>query len=131
MIRLRRRLARFAGLWLVCQLSVHTIVPVTVALATTSTEAMEDCTCEHGEGQVCPMHHRLSHSSSSSSKRTCLWQCANSADDSATLSFLGPIALPLQVASAVPVIARSGVLSAAFAIPSDLVPIPDAPPPRA
>ena len=129
MIGLRRRLARFAGLWLVCQLSVHTLVPVTAALATTSTEAMEDCTCAHGEGQVCPMHHRLSHSSSS--KKACLWQCANSADDAATLSFLGPSALPLQVVSATPVIVRSGVVSAPFAIPSDLVPIPDAPPPRA
>jgi len=131
MLRLRRRLARLAGLWLVCQLSVHTLVPVTAALATTSTDAIEDCTCAHGDGQVCPMHHRLSHSSSSSSKRTCVWQCANTADDAATLSFLGPIALPSQQVSATPVIVRSGVVSAPFAIPSDLVPIPDAPPPRA
>ena len=129
MIRLRRRLARFAGLWLVCQLSVHTLVPVTAALATTSTDALVDCTCAHDEGQVCPMHHRLPHSSSS--KQTYLWRCANSADDAATLSFLGPIALPLQAASAAPVIVRSGILSMPFTIPSDLAPVPNAPPPRA
>src|SRR5262245_23455168 len=78
-----RRLWCLAGVALVCQLSAQVLLPaVTIAIA----PAAEECTCPHGDGQVCPMHHR------STSAKTCAWR--STVPDpaaAALLSFLGPL----------------------------------------
>jgi hypothetical protein len=57
---LRRHLARFVALWLVCQSASLLAAPL--ALAQLSSQAAvgdEECHCPGvGPGQVCPMHHK-------------------------------------------------------------------------
>ena len=126
MVRTRRRLAPVAGLWLVCQLSASTLAPVGISVAVAGAEAAAECTCQHGDGQNCPMHRVPTHSAN---KSACSWRSTTGGADAVMLSFLGPLAVPSRTASAVPVLATSALVAAVFTIPSDLVPVPNAPPP--
>jgi hypothetical protein len=57
MAQLRRLLAPVTAIWLFSQLG--TVAHVPVALWITAADAhKEECTCGHGPGAMCPMHHK-------------------------------------------------------------------------
>lgn len=56
MSRLRRVLAPLTALWLVCQVGTLALVPAMLRANPVSAHATE-CTCGHGDGLLCPMHH--------------------------------------------------------------------------
>jgi hypothetical protein len=126
MSSLRRRLGVMAGAWLLSQALTLAAASVTARSLSTQSARDEVCTCAHGAGVECPMHHRVTKSASSTACR--------SATDLATAgigALLGSIALtpdatemknpPVHVDRLVP--AADSVL--------DAFPVPDAPPPRA
>src|SRR5262245_51079766 len=89
-----RRVSRLAGLTPVFPLSAQAGLPV-ITVATVP--AVEECTCPHGEGQVCPMHHP------SAAAKTCAWR-SNMPDPAAAalLSFLGALFVTVPPADLVP-----------------------------
>lgn len=126
MTRLRRHLAGFVALWLVCQSAGLLAAPLSLAHVSQTVLDAEECHCPHvGPGQVCPMHHKQRES-----KQTCR-MCSSSDGSEAALVVLavgigvltptaGTIVGPQQTESiaamTVSVVARAER--------------PDAPPPR-
>jgi hypothetical protein len=76
---LRRHLARFAGAWLAFQLAVLTLAPAAICMGKEEAAAAVACTCAHGDGQICPMHHTVS----TSKTKTC--SCRSSTDTAAVV----------------------------------------------
>jgi len=123
----RRRLQHLAGGWLVAQLSVLTVTPASLCAGMPNTVAALECTCSHGDGQVCPMHHTRSTS------RTKSCSCRGTTDSAATLiaSLFGPSAvLAVPIVAPEPAVGspRSACLESR---PLDSCLVPDSPPPRA
>jgi hypothetical protein len=56
MSRLRRVLAPLTALWLLCQVGTLALVPSMLQGSAAAAHATE-CTCGHGDGSMCPMHH--------------------------------------------------------------------------
>ena len=56
MSRLRRLLAPLTALWLLCQVGTLGLVPAMLRGNSPVAHAAE-CTCGHGDGSMCPMHH--------------------------------------------------------------------------
>ena len=56
MSRLRRVLAPLTALWLLCQVGTLALVPGMLHGKPAAAHATE-CTCGHGAGLMCPMHH--------------------------------------------------------------------------
>jgi hypothetical protein len=56
MLHLRRVLVPLTALWLLCQLGTVALVPVVLRGAPAAAHGAE-CTCGHGDGLTCPMHH--------------------------------------------------------------------------
>jgi hypothetical protein len=121
---LRCFVARFAALCLACQLAGVAAVPFAwIAAANLS---VTECTCAHGVGGVCPMHHKPA-------ARTgiCVMQ---SATDHASLTTMTGAAIAALVPCIAPVphVLTSrpvAVLALAFAFARSVP--PDPPPPRA
>jgi hypothetical protein len=119
---LRHRLARFAGAVLALQLCLIAGTP-TVFYADLVTQ---DCTCPHGDGQMCPMHHTVTRSNH---QQTCSFRSATNANAEAIATMLGPIAMlptAVHLSHAMPFVTVSFVVTR----PLDSASIPDAPPPR-
>jgi hypothetical protein len=57
MSRLRRVLAPVAAIWLCCQVGTVALVPAALWITAADPHAVE-CTCGHGLGAMCPMHHK-------------------------------------------------------------------------
>jgi hypothetical protein len=57
MAPLRRVLAPVAAIWLCCQVGTMALVPVALWITAADPHATE-CTCGHGAGAMCPMHHK-------------------------------------------------------------------------
>jgi hypothetical protein len=57
MTQLRRVLAPLTAVWLFCQIGAVALVPVALWITTADPHAAE-CTCGHGPGIMCPMHHK-------------------------------------------------------------------------
>jgi hypothetical protein len=57
MTHLRRMLAPLAVIWLFCQAGTVALVPVALWIAAADPHGVE-CTCGHGLGAICPMHHK-------------------------------------------------------------------------
>jgi hypothetical protein len=57
MTHLRRVLAPLAAIWLFSQIGTVALVPVALWITTADPHAAE-CTCGHGPGGLCPMHHK-------------------------------------------------------------------------
>jgi hypothetical protein len=55
MTRVRRILGRMAAVWLLCQAAGLAAAPL--ALWITAPADLVECTCEHGDHAMCPMHH--------------------------------------------------------------------------
>src|SRR2546426_7030463 len=78
MLVFRRRLSHFAGGCLVCQLCVLSLTPALCARIPSAVGGVE-CTCSHGDGQVCPMHH----TTSTSKTKSC--SCRSTTDSAAAV----------------------------------------------
>jgi len=129
MLMLRRRLSRFAAGWLVCQLCVLSVTPAILCARMPSTAGGVECTCSHGDGQVCPMHHTTSTSKSKTKPCSC-----RSTTDSAAVAIAslfgqtGVLAAPIGAAD--PLRSSEHVVRSE-SDPLDSFRVPDAPPPRA
>lgn len=56
MTRLRRVLPFVTAIWLCGQVGTIALVPVALRISTANPHAAE-CSCGHGDGATCPMHH--------------------------------------------------------------------------
>ena len=90
------------------------------------TSADADCTCGHGDGKMCPMHHTVT---SSKQTETCAFRRAAHPQIEAVATLLGPIAvLSAGVYVGHPMPFSSVTLASSR--PLDAVSVPDGPPPR-
>src|SRR5262245_42043796 len=71
MAHLRRALGPFTAIWLSCQVGAVALVPIAQWISTADSHAGE-CTCGHGPGAMCPMHHKPTGGSA-----PCAMQAAN------------------------------------------------------
>jgi hypothetical protein len=132
MKRIRSQLARVAAAWLLLHLSFLVSVPATLGATLSATSAVaEQCTCGHGDGQVCPMHHSRPKTGSPTDTRPCA--CGSPANPFAEMaaSLIGPAAVLAPSAFVVvplnDVPYRASFQPSPFESPS----VPDSPPPRA
>jgi hypothetical protein len=126
----RSQLGRIAGGWLVLHLCLFVSAPTAICCTMAATEAAAECTCDHSDGGMCPMHHTRSHGMPAADAHSC--KCRGTADPVAALAaFLtGPIAVLVPSTSVVaPAPAPAGAISFVPA-PLDLPFVPDSPPPR-
>ena len=57
MTHLRRVLAPVTAIWLFCQVGAVALVPAALWITAADSHGVE-CTCGHGLGAICPMHHK-------------------------------------------------------------------------
>jgi hypothetical protein len=125
MTRLRRGLAPVAAIWLCCQVGTLALAPVALWIAAADPHGIE-CTCGHGAGAMCPMHHKPANGSA-----PCAMQAANSSEAAVLSGLVGTAGLVPEPLRSIEPAPRS-----AYAPPPDVhvvgerpVP-PDPPPPR-
>jgi hypothetical protein len=125
----RRRIRRFAGTWLLLQFLVTIWIPVALHASTSSEHAVEECTCDHPDGGVCPMHKHSMPSRSTSTE--CSLRSPFDPLDALVGSLLGTAGvLPHVVMTIAPIESNQGP-SRPDARPLDRLVPPDSPPPRA
>ncbi len=126
MAHVRRVLAPLTATWLFCQIGTVALVPVALWLSAADPHAVE-CTCGHGVGAMCPMHHQPA-----GRKTPCAMQAANSSE-SAFLTTLAAVAglVPELTMSIGPANVAGRVGSADVQVTSRRPIPPDPPPPRA
>ena len=100
MTHLRRVLAPVTAIWLFCQVGTVALVPV--ALWITAADLHEDeCTCGHGAGAMCPMHHKPAGESP-----LCAMRAAHSSEAAVLTTMVGITGLvaepPRSIGPAVP-----------------------------
>src|SRR5262249_8545234 len=119
------------GGWLVLHLCLLASVPATLCAAMPPGTAAATCTCDHGDGQMCPMHHVRTTVKSGSPARSC--SCRGTSDPVGALaaSLIGPAAV---LRASIPLLASPAAADAVPPVSStqlDQLFVPDAPPPRA
>jgi hypothetical protein len=115
-----------AIVWLLSHAFVLGAAPVRLCLELSSRGADSVCTCSHGDGQECPMHHRAATPSSG-----CACRSTTDVATAALGSLLGPVALT-SVSSEFDHFPRKGdLVVSALTFALDTITVPDAPPPRA
>jgi hypothetical protein len=126
----RPRLALVASAWLVFQLGLLVSIPTALCPPKAPAAVGVECTCEHGDGQMCPMHHTRSKASSAKDSHPCT--CRGTTDPAAAMaaSLIGPVGM-LSPSTAPVARATVVVPLPAFApAPLDSFVVPDSPPPR-
>jgi hypothetical protein len=126
MARFRRLLAPAAAIWLFCQVGTVALVPV--ALWHAADPHGVECTCGHGLGAMCPMHHKPA-----SPPEDCSMQAAEGSGAAAVLTGLINLTglVPESTHGLAPA-PSSAHVAAADADPRGRRPVPpDPPPPRA
>ena len=126
MARLRFVLGPLAAVCLLCQAGTIALAPLALWLSSADSHA-EECTCGHGPGMTCPMHH-----GPEARPETCVIGAVN-APGTAVLTALVSIAgvMPDSTSSIQPSPSSIGIRSA-DPRPSGERPVPpDPPPPRA
>jgi len=124
MTPLRRALVPLAAVWLSCQIGTVALAPVALWVNAADPHAAE-CTCGHGTGATCPMHHRKAPATPNSH---CSMQAANHAGTAVLTSIVGVAGLiPESTPALVAPVASMNVSS------TDVVrgerPLPPEPPP--
>src|SRR4029450_995419 len=90
MQKMRRGLKRLAGGWIVLQLSILIAIPTALRLTLPDhLEAGLECTCSHGDGMSCPMHHPEAEPNAP----TCAYRSAPNPAAAIAVSILGPSAV--------------------------------------
>ena len=87
MAHLRRVLAPVTAIWLCGQLGTVALVPVALWITAADPHAAE-CTCGHGAGAMCPMHHKPSGGSA-----PCAMQAANDSETAVLRTLAGTAGL--------------------------------------
>ena len=126
MAHMRRVLAPLITFWLFSQIGTVALVPVALWISAADPHAAE-CTCEHGTGAMCPMHHKPAKSAA-----PCALQAANTPEGTALTTLVGTAGLvpePVVSIGRAPT-TSSGRRADARAVGRRPVP-PDPPPPRA
>jgi hypothetical protein len=102
------------------------IVPVTLCARNSAAVAAQTCTCGHGDGHACPMHHPAS----SSRSKSC--SCQSSSDPAAAIaaSLFGPSATLAPSVDSIQLALTSDRSRQTTPHLLDASSIPDAPPPR-
>jgi hypothetical protein len=128
---IRSQVARVAAGWLVFHACLLVSVPTTLCSTMSASAASAECTCQHGDGQMCPMHHVRSKSITGSSSHSC--SCRSTSDPLAamTAALIGPPALVEPGVSSIAPIVAAGNPPAFAADLLDSSSVPDSPPPRA
>src|SRR4051812_49071649 len=128
---IRPRLAPVAAAWLVFQLALFISVPTTLCATTSANGVGAECTCDHGDGQMCPMHHTRTKSHTEHGSRSC--SCRSSLDPLAALAaaLSGPPGVLSARANAVAPQAPSTPEPIVPVAPAAWIAVPDSPPPRA
>ena len=124
MPHVRRVLAPVTAIWLCCQIGTLALVPVAQWITTVNAHGSE-CTCGHGPGAMCPMHHKPTGGSA-----RCAMQAANSGAAILTL-FAGTVGLITQPTYSIQPPLSSEYLRIADVHGAGERPVPpDPPPPR-
>jgi len=128
MLWIRPRLALVASAWLAFQLCLFVSIPTALSPNTTASVGAE-CTCEHGDGQICPMHHSRSVPKGQGS-HPCA--CRSTADPASTIaaSLIGPAGVLTPAAATIAHATVTAALPVFAPAPLDSVFVPDSPPPR-
>jgi hypothetical protein len=87
MTHLRRVLAPVTAIWLCCQVGTVALVPVALWITAADPHGTE-CTCGHGLGAMCPMHHKPAAGS-----EECVMRAANSPAAAVLTSLVGVVGL--------------------------------------
>ena len=126
MTSFRRVLAPVAAIWLCCQVGTMALAPVALWITAADAHGVE-CTCGHGDGAMCPMHHKPANESG-----TCAMQAAN-LPGSAVLAAITGIAglVPSSTVSIGPAIVTKQALNTDIHVAGRRPIPPDPPPPRA
>jgi len=126
----RSQIARIAGAWLVFHLCLFVSAPTAICCTMSATGNAAECTCDHSDGGMCPMHHTRSHGMPAADAHSC--KCRGTTDPVAALAaFLtGPMAVLVPAASAVAPASASVQAVAFFPTPLASSFVPDSPPPR-
>ena len=126
MSQLRRVLAPVTAIWLSCQVGTLALAPFALWIVAADPHGVE-CTCGHGAGAMCPMHHRPTGDSDS-----CAMQAAN-LPGSAVLTAITGIAglVPGSTTSIEPATVTKQVPNADVHVEGRRPIPPDPPPPRA
>ena len=126
MTPLRRVLAPVTAIWLCCQVGTMALAPVALWITAADPRGIE-CTCGHGAGAMCPMHHKPTDESG-----TCAMQAAN-LPGSAVLAAINGIAglVPGSATSIGPATATQQAPMADVHVNGRRPIPPDPPPPRA
>jgi len=128
---IRSQVARVAAGWLVFHVCLIVSVPITLCSTVSSSSVGAECTCDHGDGQMCPMHHVVSKSKTGSPSHSC--SCRSTSDPLAavTASLIGPPAVVAPRVASIALRVAVGNSPAFAAEPLDSASVPDSPPPRA
>src|SRR5262245_11487209 len=127
MQKLRRGLRRLAGGWIVLQLSILIAVPTALRLTFPADhQAGLECTCSHGDGMSCPMHHPESQPNAP----TCSYRSAANPAAAIAVSILGPSAVLTRSITPAGLVATREILTSLISNPIEIATVPDAPPPR-
>jgi hypothetical protein len=127
---IRRHLAAVFGVWLLCHTCTLAFTPISLCIAMSEQAAAPECTCDHSDGSICPMHHRATAKSKTSST-PCSCRSTTDPNTSMIAALLGPVALivtPAAILTPDQPTSRTVDLLA----PLTYTPvIPEPPPPRA
>lgn len=126
----RSQLARIAGAWLVFHLCLFVSAPTAICCTMSAEGTGVECTCDHSDGGMCPMHHTRSHGMPAANTHSCA--CRGTTDPVAALAafMTGPIAVLVPAVSVVAPAPESTVAATFFPAPLDSSFVPDSPPPR-
>jgi hypothetical protein len=126
MTRLRRGLAPVAAIWLCCQVGTLALAPVALWIAAADPHGIE-CTCGHGAGAMCPMHHKPTDQSG-----TCAMQAASLPGNAVLAAITGLTGLvPGSTISIGPATVTTPAPKADVHVDGRRPIPPDPPPPRA
>jgi hypothetical protein len=126
MAQLRRLLAPVTAIWLCSQFGTVALVPVAVWI-TAAHPHEDECTCGHGPGAICPMHHKPARNAA-----PCAMQAADQSGN-AVLTTLASLAglVPEPPVSIGPADATTHVGHPDMRVVGRRPVPPDPPPPRA
>jgi hypothetical protein len=128
---IRPRLVHVAAGWLVFQLTFLLAVPTTLCSTISASTVGAECTCDHADGTMCPMHHTRSRTHNESGSHTC--SCRSTSDPMAALAaaLTGPPAVLVAEANSAKSFDFAEYAEIAASAPPHWIAVPDSPPPRA
>jgi hypothetical protein len=125
MTHLRRVLVPVTAIWLFCQVGTVALVPVALWITAADPHAAE-CTCGHGVGAMCPMHHKPSGESA-----PCAMQAANGPATAVLTTLVGNAGLITEPPQSIQLPTSTRCAQAADVQVAGERPVPpDPPPPR-